>query len=93
MAGIHFSFDNFEQLLNLNIGISNRLDESRAESFTLLYCDFKDVPEDVIDASLQEILRASDSIVHHETDYFFVPPCTDKFKNDLHCLDSITRNY
>ena len=48
MAGIHFSFDNFEQLLRLNIGISDRLDENRAESFTLLYCDFSGIEEDII---------------------------------------------
>ena len=42
MAGVHFSFDNFEQLIDLNIGIADRLDENRAESFTILYCDFSD---------------------------------------------------
>ena len=31
MAGIHFSFEDFKQLLALNIGISDRLDENRAE--------------------------------------------------------------
>jgi len=83
MAGIHFSFDNFEQLMALNIGISDRLDENRAESFTLLYCDFSDVPQDVVDAALLEILRASDSIVNHESDYFFVLPYTDKYGAEI----------
>jgi len=83
MAGIHFSFDNFEQLMTLNIGISDRLDENRAESFTLLYCDFSDVPQDVVDAALLEILRASDSIVNHESDYFFVLPYTDKYGAEI----------
>ena len=39
MAGVHFTFDNFKQLLDLSIGLVQRLDENRAESFTLLYCD------------------------------------------------------
>lgn len=51
MAGIHFSFDNFKELLSLNMGISDRLDENRAESFTLLYCNFDGIATDVIDAS------------------------------------------
>ena len=83
MAGIHFSFDNFKQLMNLNIGISDRLDENRAESFTLLYCDFSGLATDVVDASLLEILRTSDSIVNHENDYFFVLPYTDKYGAEI----------
>ena len=83
MAGIHFSFDNFKQLLHLNMGISDRLDENRAESFTLLYCNFEGIDLSVIDASLEEILRTSDSIVNHETDYFFVLPYTDKYGADI----------
>jgi len=83
MAGIHFSFDNFKQLMELNIGISNRLDENRAESFTLLYCSFKDIDNEVIDSSLVDILRTSDSIVNHESDYFFVLPYTDKYGAEI----------
>ena len=83
MAGVHFSFDNFKQLLALSIGIAERLDESRAESFTLLYCDFSEIPADTIDASLKEILRTSDSIVNHEGDYFFVLPYTDKYGAEI----------
>lgn len=83
MAGIHFSFENFEQLMRLNIGISDRLDENRAESFTLLYCDFSGIEEDVIDSSLGEILRTSDSIVNDGTDYFFVLPYTDKYGAEI----------
>ena len=83
MAGIHFSFDNFKQLMQLNIGISQRLDENRAESFTLLYCDFSSMSQDVVDASLLEILRTSDSIVHFEGDYFFVLPYTDKYGAEI----------
>ncbi len=83
MAGIHFSFDNFKQLLNLNIGISDRLDENRAESFTLLYCDFSGIDEEVVKSSLEDILRTSDSIVNHEANYFFVLPYTDKYGADI----------
>ena len=79
MAGVHFSFDNFKQLLDLNIGISDRLDENRAESFTLLYCDFSAFGEDVIASSLEQVLRTSDSIVNNGGDYFFVLPYTDKY--------------
>lgn len=72
MAGIHFTFDNFKQLMQLNIGISDRLDENRAESFTLLYCDFSEIPAEVIDDSISQILRTSDSIANEGRDYFFV---------------------
>ena len=83
MAGIQFSFDNFQQLMELNIGISDRLDENRAESFTLLYCNFAGISEEIVDASLGEILRTSDSIVHHKSDYFFVLPYTDKYGAEI----------
>lgn len=83
MAGIHFTFDNFKQLLRLNIGISERLDENRAESFTLLYCSFDGITTEVINSSLEEILRTSDSIVSNGTDYFFVLPYTDKYGADI----------
>jgi len=83
MAGIHFSFDNFEQLMRLNIGISDRLDENRAESFTLLYCNFDGIDEEIIRTSLESTLRTSDSIVNHEGDYFFVLPYTDKYGAEI----------
>jgi len=83
MAGIHFSFDNFQQLIDLHIGISERLDENRAESFTLLYCDFSGIDQETVDASLLEILRSSDSIVNKEGDYFFVLPYTDKYGAEI----------
>ena len=79
MAGVHFSFDNFKQLLDLNIGITQRLDENRAESFTLLYCDFSVAKEEIIKSSLEQVLRTSDSIVNSGSDYFFVLPYTDKY--------------
>jgi hypothetical protein len=83
LAGIHFGFDNFKQLLDLNIGIAQRLDENRAESFTLLYCDFSGVEADVIDSCLEEILRTSDAIVNDGSDYFFVLPYTDKYGAEI----------
>ncbi|MEA2073867.1 MAG: hypothetical protein U9O86_09805 [Campylobacterota bacterium] len=83
MAGIHFTFDNFKQLMRLNMGISNRLDENRAESFTFLYCDFSGISPKVINESLTEILRTSDSIVNDGTNYFFVLPYTDKYGADI----------
>ncbi|DAB30239.1 MAG TPA: hypothetical protein CFH84_05180 [Sulfurimonas sp. UBA12504] len=83
MAGIHFSFDNFKELMQLNIGISDRLDQNRAESFTILYCDFSGIPTEIVDASLKQILRTSDSIVNSEGDYFFVLPYTDKYGAEI----------
>jgi len=83
MAGIHFTFEDFRQLLALNIGISERLDENRAESFTLLYCNLKEIDDKLIDSSIGEILRTSDSIVNHGKDYFFVLPYTDKYGADI----------
>ena len=83
MAGIHFPFDSFKQLMDLNIGIADRLDENRAESFTLLYCDFSDIDQKTVDASLLEILRSSDSIVNKGNDYFFVLPYTDKYGAEI----------
>ena len=83
MAGIHFSFDNFKQLMKLNIGISDRLDENRAESFTLLYCSFDGISSELVESSLLDILRTSDSIVNHEGDYFFVLPYTDKYGAEI----------
>ncbi len=79
MAGVHFTFNNFKALLELNIGIAQRLDENRAESFTLLYCDFDEIATQSITDSLATALRQSDSIAHYDTDYFFVLPYTDKY--------------
>ncbi|MDD5400529.1 MAG: hypothetical protein PHQ93_05005 [Sulfurimonas sp.] len=79
MAGVRFTFDNFKQLLDLTIGLAERLDENRAESFTLLYCDFSKVEQSVIESSLEQILRNSDAIVSSNSDYFFILPYTDKY--------------
>ncbi len=83
MAGVHFQFEDFRQLLRLNIGIADRLDENRAESFTILYCDFSDLSVNSIEQSLKEILRTSDTIANYGTDYFFVLPYTDKYGADI----------
>ncbi len=83
MAGVHFSFEDFKQLLQLNIGITERLDENRAESFTILYCNLENVSQEVVDSSLEQILRTSDSIVNHEMNYFFVLPYTDKYGAEI----------
>jgi len=83
MAGIHFSFIDFKQLLALNMGIADRLDENRAESFTILYCNLDGINQEAIDNSLKDILRTSDSIVNFEKNYFFVLPYTDKYGADI----------
>jgi len=79
MAGVSFSFNDFTSLIQLNIGMSDRIDENRAESFTLLYCDFTEVDQAVINSSLKQVLRTSDAIVTHNGHYFFVLPYTDKY--------------
>ena len=79
MAGVHFAFKDFAPLIRLNIGMSDRLDENRAESFTILYCDFTKYSKELIAACLEQILRSSDAIVRHKGHYFFVLPYTDKY--------------
>lgn len=79
MAGVSFSFYNFASLIDLNIGISDRLDENRSESFTILFCDFSKISQELIDVNLPSLLRTSDSIVHCEYYYFFVMPYTDRY--------------
>ncbi|WP_304545162.1 hypothetical protein [Sulfurimonas microaerophilic] len=79
MAGVHFSFDNFKQLVELNIGIADRLDENRAERFTILYCDFSSIESEVVNSSLATVLRTSDSVVNKDGDYYFVLPYTDQY--------------
>lgn len=79
MAGVHFSFYNFASLVQLNIGIADRLDENRNESFTILFCDFTKLSNDVISECMETVLRKSDSIVHYDRFFFFVLPYTDKY--------------
>ncbi|EQB40214.1 hypothetical protein M947_02450 [Sulfurimonas hongkongensis] len=83
MAGIHFQFADFKQLLRLNIGIADRLDENRAESFTILYCDFSKVQKVNISDTLSNTLRTSDTIANYKKDYFFVLPYTDKYGAEI----------
>ncbi|MFT7860759.1 MAG: hypothetical protein ABXS93_07465 [Sulfurimonas sp.] len=79
MAGVHFSFDNFEQVVALNIGLADRLDENRAESFTLMYCDFSGVDPLVAEECLADSLRTLDSLVNYANNYYFVLPYTDQY--------------
>ena len=48
-----------------------------------VFCDFSDISSEVVDSSLGEILRTSDSIVNNEGDYFFVLPYTDKYGAEI----------
>ncbi|RUM61909.1 MAG: hypothetical protein DSZ03_07705 [Sulfurimonas sp.] len=79
MAGVHFAYNNFPSLLQLNMGIADRLDDNRAESFTILYCNFQKVEDALIIESLEKVLRGSDVIVNSNKDYFFILPYTDKY--------------
>lgn len=83
MAGVHFSYDDTKSLLELNIGIADRLDDNRSESFTILYCDFQKLSDDAILQSLERVLRGSDAIVNSEKDYFFILPYTDKYGSTI----------
>ncbi len=79
MAGVHFAYNNFPSLLQLNMGIADRLDDNRAESFTILYCNFQKVEDGLIIESLEKVLRGSDVIVNSDKEYFFILPYTDKY--------------
>jgi hypothetical protein len=79
MAGVMFSFDNFAALIDLNIGIANRLDENRSESFSILFCDFSGFSPKTVDTNLFALFRTSDAIVHFDHYYFFVMPYTDRY--------------
>ena len=79
MSGVKFAFKNIVPLIDLSIGIAQRVDENRAESMTILYCQFGEFPQDVINASLGQILRSSDAILNYENHYFFILQHTDKY--------------
>jgi hypothetical protein len=83
MAGVHFSFYDFPSLLKLNMGIADRLDESRAECFTVLFCDYTKYSDATLQESLKIVTRDSDSIVHFDKYYFFVFPYTDKYGTSI----------
>ncbi len=79
MAGVKFSFYNFSALIELNIGISNRLDENRSESFSVMFCDFSGSASECSEETLSGLFRTSDAIVHFDRYYFFVLPYTDRY--------------
>lgn len=79
MAGVKFSFKDVIPLLTLSIGLAQRVDENRAESMTVLYCNFADFSKDLITASLEQVLRSSDAIINYENHYFFILQYTDKY--------------
>ena len=79
MASIRFNFSELVSILKLNIGITNRLDENRAESFTVLFLDLNEMDLEVINQSLEQFLRDCDSIISYENYYFFILPYTDKY--------------
>ena len=79
MSGIKFAFKNIVPLLDLSIGLARRVDENRAESMTILYCNFGEFSQDLINASLGQVLRGSDAILSYENHYFFILQHTDKY--------------
>lgn len=79
MAGVSFSFFNFSALIQLNIGIADRLDDNRSENFAIVFCDLSKIEHNTIEANLENLLRTSDSIVHYENYYFFILPYTDRY--------------
>ena len=79
MASIRFNFSELKSILKLNIGIAERIDENRAESFTVLFLDLSEMDREIIDKSLEQLLRDCDSIISYENYYFFILPYTDKY--------------
>lgn len=77
--GVPFSFYNFSGLVDLQRGIAERLDESRLEAFSILYCDFTDLDKSKISDSLEQVIRSSDAYVHNDNAYFFILYQTDKY--------------
>lgn len=79
MAGVQFSFVDFSSLIQLSMGIADRLDENRVESFSILYCNFSMIDTKMVQNSLEQVLRNSDAVVHYDHHYFFVLPYTDSY--------------
>ena len=75
--GVHFSFYNFTGLINLQMGIVERQNDSRREAFTILYCDFSNLDKKQIETSVEQVVRSSDTYVHNDNDYFFLLYQTD----------------
>jgi len=76
---VPFSFYNFTGLVDLHRGIVDRQNDTRLEAFSILYCDFTGFDKDEIDQSLQQVVRASDSYVHNDSNYFFILYQTDMY--------------
>ncbi len=81
--GVPFSFFNLTALIDLQRGITERAEDSHAEAFSILFCDFGDLDKDVIQSSLEHVLRSSDAYVHNDNFYFFILYQTDKFGTDV----------
>lgn len=79
MAGIKFPFKEIVPLLTLSIGLARRIDENRAESLAVLYCNFGNFKQELITASLEQILRSCDAMVNYENHYFFILQYTDRY--------------
>ncbi|MDF1879833.1 hypothetical protein JHD50_00705 [Sulfurimonas sp. MAG313] len=77
--GVPFSFYNFTALVDLQRGIVERQDDSRREAFCILYCNFDGFDKAKVDESLKQVVRSSDSYVHHDNAYFFILYQTDKY--------------
>ncbi len=75
--GVHFSFYNFTGLIDLQMGIVERLNDTRHEAFTILYCDFSDIDKKQIESSIEQVIRSSDAYVHNNNNYFFLLYQTD----------------
>ncbi len=79
MAGVMFSFYDFSALVELNIGLADRLNENRSESFAVMFYDFSQVIPETVEPTLSTLLRTSDSLVHFDHSYFVVMPYTDRY--------------
>jgi hypothetical protein len=81
--GVPFSFYNFTALIDLQRGITERAEDSHAEAFSILFCDFEELDKTLIQDSLTHVLRSSDAYVHNDNFYFFILYQTDKFGADV----------
>lgn len=79
MAGVMFAFYDFTALVELNIGLADRLNENRSESFAVMLFDFSEVIPESVEPTLGTLLRTSDSLVHYDHHYFVVMPYTDRY--------------
>jgi|GEM_PF-6859625 len=77
MAGIHFAFDNFKQLMALSLRASDGLDVNHAQSVTHLCSAFRNIDEKRAWFFLSTILEPSNAKLQDE--------------NVLHCLDRFAK--